>query len=117
MPIRPFFDTARELRRGEFLDECADGLNAVVNAVEETGKAGKLVIELTIKPASKGQGAMIVADKITPKLPALPAGETVLFATPEGNLQANDPRQGNLELKSIPAAAATTPTELRQVAG
>lgn len=105
---RPFFDTAREIRRGEFLDECADGLKQVVDAVNDTGKSAKLVIELTVKPASKGQGAVIVSDKITPKLPALPAGETVLFATPEGNLQAKDPRQGDLTFQSVPSSLANT---------
>lgn len=42
--VRPFFDTARDIRRGQFLEDCADELNKVVSAVEETGKAGKLVI-------------------------------------------------------------------------
>ena len=45
---RPFFDTVRELRRGNFLEECADELQTVIAAVEETGKAGKLVIEISV---------------------------------------------------------------------
>jgi hypothetical protein len=98
---RPFFDVARDLRRGLFLDECADKLQEVVAAVDESGKPGKLVIEITIAPASKGQGAFKVADKVTVKLPPMPAGETIMFGTPEMNLVANDPRQGSLELKSV----------------
>lgn len=107
---RPFFDTVRDLRRGSFIDECADELQRVVTAVEETGKPGKLVIEIAVAPASKGQGAVKVADKITAKLPALPAGETIMFVTPENNLVANDPRQSSLELKSVdsPSAALRT---------
>lgn len=58
MGIRPFFDTARDIRRGQFLEDCGDELQKVVKAVEDTGKAAKLVIELTVKPASKGQGSL-----------------------------------------------------------
>lgn len=113
MPKRPFFDTARDIRRGQFLEDCADELQKVVAAVEDTGKAGKLVIEIAIKPASKGQGAVMVADKISAKLPQLPAGETILFVTPENNLVPNDPRQKALELKEVAAAPVA---ELKNVA-
>lgn len=96
---KSFLDTAREIRGGQFLEDCADGLHAVIAAVEETGKAAKLLIEISIKPASKGQGAVILADKIKTKLPELPVGETIMFVTPENNLQRNDPRQGALPLR------------------
>jgi len=98
---RPFVSVAAEIRRGEFLDELADAMQELVSGVEEAGKAGKLVIEIAVAPASKGQGAVKVADKITLKLPTLPAGETIMFVTPENNLVANDPRQSSLELKSV----------------
>jgi len=106
MPARPLFDTLRDIRRGQLLDDAADELQKVVAAVEETGKAGKLVIEIAVAPASKGQGAMKVSDKITAKLPTLPAGETIMFITPENNLVPNDPRQKSLELKDVSAPAA-----------
>lgn len=109
---RPFFDVFRELRRGGAIDEATDELQRVVAAVEETGKAGKLVIEISVTPASKGQGAVKVADKITAKLPALPAGETIMFVTKDNNLVANDPRQTTLELKDVSAPSS----EVRQVA-
>jgi hypothetical protein len=111
---RPFFDTVRDFRRGQFLEECADKLQEVIASVEETGKAGKLVIEIAVAPASRGQGAVRVADKITTKLPALPAGETIMFVTNDNNLVANDPRQGSFELKQVDT---DKPTEYRNVAG
>ena len=110
---RPFFDTMRDIRRGQLLEEAADGLQKVIAAVEETGKAGKLVIEIAVAPASKGQGAVKVADKITAKLPALPAGETIMFVTTDNNLVVNDPRQRTLELKGVDAAQAEP---LREIA-
>ena len=108
---RPFLNIAADIRRGSFLDECTDELQRVVAAVEETGKAGKLVIEIAVTPASKGQGAVKVADKITAKLPSLPAGETIMFVTTDNNLVANDPRQQTPELKSVSAPSA----EIKQV--
>ena len=108
MTTRPFFDTARDIRRGQFIEDIADELQRVVASVEETGKPGKLLIELTIKPASKAQGAVTIADKIEAKLPKLPAGETIMFVTPENNLVPNDPRQKTLDLKAVRRAGQGT---------
>lgn len=104
---RPFFDTARDIRRGQFLEDAADELHKVVAAVEETGKAAKLTIEITIKPASKMQGAVIISDRIKAKLPEMPAGDTILFVTPDNNLVATDPRQKPLDLKVADKNAPT----------
>ncbi len=98
---RPFFDVARDLRRGQFLDECTEKMQEVINSVEETNKSAKLIIEVTVQPASRLGGAVKVSDKVTTKLPALEAGETIMFVTNDNNLVANDPRQQNLELKSV----------------
>lgn len=102
MNARPFFDTAREIRRGQFLDDCADALQECVAAVQEHGKPAKLVIEITVKPASRGQGAVVLADKVSAKLASLSAGETILFVTVENNLTATNPVQQALDLKSVP---------------
>lgn len=104
MTVRPFFDTARDIRRGQFLEDCADELNRVIAAVEETGKPAKLMVEITVKPASKGQGAVVISDKVRAKLPELPIGETIMFVTPDNNLVPNDPRQAAFDMKVIPAA-------------
>lgn len=110
MSIRPFFDTARDIRRGQFLEDAADELQRVIAAVEETGKAAKLTIEIGIKPAGgKLQGAVILSDRIKAKLPELPAGDTILFVTTENNLVATDPRQRPLDLKQV--ADKNAPTE------
>lgn len=116
MSTRPFFDTAREIRRGQFLDDCAAELQKAVRAVDETGKPAKLTVTLTIKPASKGQGAYVISDKVAAKLPELPVGETIMFGTPEGNLQSRDPRQAEMELKAVTQAAPQA-SDLKTVNG
>lgn len=104
MNTRPFFDTARDIRSGQFLEECADKMQEVVAAVAEHGKPAKLVIEITIAPASRTGSAMKVSDKITAKLPSLQTGETILFVTPDNNLSTTDPRQKSLDLKTVDLA-------------
>lgn len=109
-----FFDTVRDLRRGNFIDECDAQLHQVVAAVEDTHKSCKLLIEITIKPASKGAGTVIISDKVIVTLPKLEAGETIMFVTPENRLVLSNPRQADLPLKSVPAPVAT---DLKNVNG
>jgi hypothetical protein len=93
---RPITDLLRDLRNGLLLDELAIQMQCLVNAVDETGKAGKLVLTLDVKPFAKAGGAMVIKDTIKATLPKLDNSGTVLFATPEGNLQRSNPRQEEL---------------------
>lgn len=112
MGTRPLVATLSEIRHGALLDEAATQLQAVVQAAEETGKTATLTIQLSVKPASKAGGVMVLQDKITTKLPQLPAGETMVFVTPEFNIQAQDPRQADLPLRAV---ESNTPAELKKV--
>ena len=107
LALRPIVDAFRHLRGGLMLDEAGEGLAEVVRAVEETGRGGKLIIELSIKPAGK-TGALSITDKITAKVPQGERLDTLMYATPEGNLVTEHPKQNKLDLKSveIPSAAA-----------
>lgn len=107
---RPIADTLRHLQGGSFLDEASEQLADLVSAVDATGKAGKITLEISIKKMSKG--AMGVIGKIKLSKPMEAPDATLMFATPEGNLLTEDPRQQKLELKTV---AAQTPTELKQV--
>ncbi len=90
--------TFSSLRRGAASIEATEKLRDVVKAVRDTGKAGKLVIELTIKPNAINNGeveAVKLMDKITAK-PPMTAGESVLFVTSQCELVANNFNQGEL---------------------
>lgn len=67
------------------------------------------------KPAAKIPGTYVISDKVRAKLPELPVGETILFGTPEGNLQARDPRQAEIELKAVTTDAQPQAESLRKV--
>lgn len=106
---RPLQDTLRHLNNGTLLSEAGDALAALVLAVDQTGKPGKLTIEISIRKLnSLTVGA---SGKLTLKAPHEPDPETLFFPTPEGNLLTEDPRQHALPLKAvaIPSAADLNP--------
>jgi hypothetical protein len=96
MAVRPIADTLRDVRGGVVLDELAENMQALVNAVTDTGKAGKLTLVIEVKPFEKADGAVVVRDTIKLTLPKITSQGSVMFATPEGNLQRNHPKQDEL---------------------
>ena len=109
--VRPITDTLRHIGGGVFIDTASDKLAELVAAVDSSGKQGKITLDITVKKATRG-GAMHITGKVRLTKPAEEAMEAMLFATPEGNLVAEDPSQQKLDLKAVTTA---TPTELRKV--
>ncbi len=117
MPVRPFTDTLRDLRRGHTLEELGEALNTVVAAVRKTGKAGAITLKLTVSPASKGDIDQVrISDVLTTKVPELDRASTIFFATVENNLQRTDPRQQELKLTNVNRADAGEPEPSQQQA-
>lgn len=112
-----------DIRGGLMMAELTETLAEVVNASLATGKKGAVWLKLDINPASKGDAVVTVTDEIKKTVPQEKRTGTLMFATPSGSLQRQDPRQGDLELKSTPATTPTlqaTPAEspmLRVVGG
>ena len=99
---KPFNDTLMQLRFGTLHDELTDNINELVTKVDQTQKGGKLVLTLTLKPGKGGQ--IEIADDIKLTLPKVEKGSSIMFATPEGNLQREDPRQKTFEgIRSVDA--------------
>lgn len=92
---KPFNDTLVQLRFGELHGELTDAINEIVTKVATTQKAGKLTLTLAFK-AGKG-GQIEIVDELKVTLPKEEKGSTIMFATPEGNLQRQDPRQQTFE--------------------
>lgn len=97
MAYRPITDTLRLIGQGVFIDRISEQLSQATRAAEEQGKKSVLKIEITIKPANRG-GAMVVTGNSVLTLPKAPAEDALLWATPEGNLVASDPKQADLPL-------------------
>ncbi len=94
-------ETMNSIGRGSFLAKATVELQELVRLVNDTGKAGTLTLTITVKQASSS-GAMTISGKSTLKKPPEEPMETLLFATPEGNLVADNPNQRKLDLKVIP---------------
>lgn len=106
-------ETLRHLRGGYLLSELEEQLAKVVQAVDVTGKAGKLTIQLTVKKVSRS-GALEILDKITSVAPEEAPLTTLMYPTPEGRLAPSDPRQQALDLKTLPNTASNL-TNLRAI--
>lgn len=108
--MTPIIETLARLQGGSLLHDAAEQLAELVQAVDRTGKAGKLTITLTVRKATASTQAL--AGRVDVKAPKEPVLETLLYPTPEGNLLAEDPRQSTLPLREVPAPSAA---DLRQI--
>lgn len=95
MGIRPFTDTLIALRYGTLADDLSEALHELTTKCDSTGKQGTLTLKLQLKPGKGGQ--IEVFDEIKLDLPKDEKGSSLMFATPEGNLQREDPRQLKIE--------------------
>lgn len=111
--LKRFTDVLADIRNGDVITDLTDELRELVARVRETGRPGSLTLTLKVKQMSKGVGsALVIEDDIKKKLPVAEKGTTVLFATEDGELQRNDPRQPRLidieprgEVATMPSAA------------
>lgn len=97
---KQFSDVLQELRYGTLHDELTERLQEVVNACIDTGKVGSMTLSIKLKPGLGGE--LEITDQIKTTIPELAKGSSIMWATPEGNLQRQDPRQMTIDgLKSI----------------
>ncbi len=99
-----FIDVLKELRGGQAIDDLGAELKALTAAIRESGRAGKLTLTITAKPASK----ILFEAAITVKRPVKETESTIFYATDENTLQRNDPRQPEL-------AGLRRPAEVRNI--
>jgi hypothetical protein len=111
--MRVATDILREIAGGELVDELGDSIRDLNTAIEAAQKGGSITLKIDIKPAGRGSGALEVSYNITTKKPQLAARASIMFGTPEGDLLATDPRQQQLDLKSV---SSDQPTTIKKVA-
>jgi len=110
--MKPFTDTLNQLRFGTLTEDLTRQLNELVLKCDSTGRAGSLTLTISLKPGKGGQ--LEIFDDIKVKMPKEERGSSIMFCTPEGNLQREDPRQ--LQLTGLRAVGDDQPSELRKVA-
>ena len=112
MSTRPITDTLRHIGGGVFIDIASDKLAELVAAVDSTGKSGSIDLKIKMKKATRG-GAMHITGTVKLNKPADEPMEAMLFATPEGNLVADDPHQQKPDLKVASGASETPVANLK----
>lgn len=91
--VRPFADILREMRYGTLHDELGEQLADIVDAVVATGKAGKLVVTITVKPGPARGTVLLIDDEKT----TIPRDvEASIFFARGGRLSRRDPDQPEL---------------------
>lgn len=96
MARRSLFDTLREVRGGEAIEELDASLQRLVRAVLATGGGGRLTLTLDVQPSKGSTEIVVVKDSIKLKEPEVRSKGTVMFPTVEGNLQRQNPNQRDL---------------------
>lgn len=96
-------------------EEATEALNDLVHATTETGKAGSLTLTIKMKPIGGKTGQMELETDVKAKLPTPTKGKTILFTTPDNNLQRQDPRQQTLDgVRDASQESMAQQQELRQ---
>ena len=88
---RPFHETLTELAGGDTDHELAFALRRLVDAVQDTGKGGRLT--LTLEVAFDGAGRIVIKDSVTEKLPEHTRPTTSFFVDKHGDPSRRDPNQ------------------------
>lgn len=97
-----FLEVLGDHRSGDLIPELDNRLTEVLSAVRGTGKEGKLMLTLTIKPAGRLKvETVLIEDKVDTKIPELPKGGSIFFATDDNELHLRDPRQETLDLRDV----------------
>jgi hypothetical protein len=91
--IPDLFPRTLEVMQGGDLERDASELLQIISElVQRTKKQGEMSIKITVKPG-KGNQVFIHGAVKASKIPEEPGLATIMFHTPEGNLQREDPRQ------------------------
>lgn len=105
--MRPITDVLREYRNGRAADVASQRLAELVQAVDETGKAGSLTITFKVKPEKGGGSQKTIACDVKSKIPEIDLPEAVFFSDAEGSLHRADPHQREMFTEAGARAAAS----------
>lgn len=103
--MRLITDILREYRNGRAADLATRKMAELVQAVDDTGKAGTLTITFKVKPEKGGGSQKTIACDIKSKPPEVDLPEAVFFSDSEGSLHRSDPQQREMFTDSGRAAA------------
>ena len=106
-----FVNTLQRMNKGGALSELDEALSTLTQQCRITGTPGKLTLVIKMKPVDAGGDMMEISDSITVSRPELPRKTALFYATDDGQLSRNDPRQ-----PEIPGLAAVEGGKVEQIA-
>lgn len=89
-------DILREARKGVVAVRASDLLAEVVRAVDETGKAGEVVIKIKVKPERGGGSAKELSFEVKSKRPEQDMPAAMFYSDGDGDLHRSDPTQSEM---------------------
>lgn len=107
-----FIRLIQNIRRGMTQDELDEVLAEAQERVKETNKMATITFSVKIKPVKGMLGQFQLEDEVKSKLPDHDRGLTVMFEDKTCNLVLNDPRQTEMELKTVEAQQKTELVDL-----
>ena len=105
--MRPITDVLREYRKGRAVDLASQRLAELIQAVDETNKAGDITIKIKVKPQKGGGSEKTLAIDVKCKIPEIDLPEAIFFSDQDGNLHRTDPAQSELRFRDANETAAT----------
>lgn len=99
--FKPASTQIPQINSGWLDNELGAALSDAVRAVLAHGKNAEITLKLKISPQNLQHGTVKIAHDINTKLPREKREGGIVFATPDGNIQADDPAQQKLDLKPI----------------
>ena len=116
MGTKAFAVLLQELRDGKTHAEMTAGIEELLAAVANTGKAGSITLKIEVKPASKGSEVdkVMIFDKVTTTLPKPERGTDVYWLTTDNELSRSHPKQSSLDLRAAPDNKPSTLKEATQ---
>ena len=83
----------QSLNKGRKMYELSIAMEQLVQAIRDTGKPGKLNLELSVEPTNTEAGQVFITAKISGKLPREDEKATLFFTTKNNTLVRNNPDQ------------------------
>jgi hypothetical protein len=114
-PIGGIQETLHALRRGRLLSELSEAETALVAAVRQTGRKGRLVLSIQYGIGGTDNSILMLSADVDVRLPKQQIVPTVVYADDDNHLHRNDPRQSEMR-PVVEQAAQQTKTQVKETA-
>jgi len=99
---RTFLNILANHKGGACVSDVSAALKQVTAAAQETGRAGKVILTMSLRPASKGTaGTLVFETKVKAQVPEAEAAGSIFYADADYNLVREDPNQRKLDLRVV----------------